>query len=203
MNGPERTDRRDPIIHPLGSLADGPSGYITGMEADGQRQVVHSDVLPADAPWADRGPSHNRYRGDGTLDALGFVKGEPVPGDPLFVRCTLPDGWRKAGSDHAMWSYIVDERGIRRVAVFYKAAWYDRSAHAQIVDVGAAATTEAIYGDGLPRLPHLWDVFTDAERDDFRAGLQAYLQQAEESPTVYRDRLPRVWQLIELANPGT
>lgn len=33
----------------------------------------------------------------------------------------------------------VDEHGVRRIAVFYKAAFYDRRAHARVVDPPAEA----------------------------------------------------------------
>jgi hypothetical protein len=116
----ENTTERDPMLHMLGMLGDGQTGYIEGMEAQGQRQLVASAVMPVRAPWDE-------------LKALGFTRGEPVSGDDLFVNCTLPERWRKEGSDHAMWSYVLDETGAQRVAIFYKAAWYDRDAFAHMV----------------------------------------------------------------------
>lgn len=113
----ENTSQRDPALHFLGMLG-GTEEYITGMEAAGQRQLVNSSVLPASTPHDSRED----------FEALGFVFGAPVPGDPLFVEATLPDGWEKRGSDHDMWSYIYDAEGNQRVAVFYKAAFYDRKA---------------------------------------------------------------------------
>jgi len=62
------------------------------------------------------------------FEALGFTFGPVDPHDPLFRPATLPDGWTKEGSDHDMWSYVVDELGRRRVGVFYKAAFHDRHA---------------------------------------------------------------------------
>jgi hypothetical protein len=120
MNG-ENTSQRDPLLHYVGMLDD-TERYITGMEAAGQRQLVNSSVLPSEM----RG-------GREAFEALGFVFGEPVDGDPLFIAATLPDGWEKRGSDHDMWSYIYDADGNQRVAVFYKAAFYDRKAAMHIV----------------------------------------------------------------------
>ena len=185
-NAPENTSARDPLAHLLGAMSAGTSDYITGMEADGQRQLLASDTLPSDGPWDQ-------------MEALGFVPGEPVEGDPMFRRCTLPEGWKREGSDHAMWSHIVDERGVRRVSIFYKAAFYDRSAHASISNVGYAFVTEAVYGDAKPALPEPWAVLTEDERQQYRDGLAAYLKQAEECPSVYGDRVPRVRTLIEQA----
>lgn len=44
-------------------------------------------------------------------------------------RTVVPDGWKKEGLDHDMWSYLVDDKKRRRASIFYKAAFYDRSAH--------------------------------------------------------------------------
>jgi hypothetical protein len=114
----ENTGQRDDMLHLLGAMSDGASGYITGMEADGQRQLVNSDRLPTQVSFGS----------DADFEALGFVFGEPDRNDPLFRSATLPDGWKREGSDHSMWSYIVDEQGRRRVSIFYKAAFYDRDA---------------------------------------------------------------------------
>lgn len=102
------------------SMAVGSSAAIEGQEAAGQREIVNSDVLPTDGLDRER------------FEALGFKVGKPVADDAMFTAVELPEGWSREGSDHAMWSYIVDERGMRRVAIFYKAAFYDRSAHCSI-----------------------------------------------------------------------
>jgi hypothetical protein len=155
------------------------------MEAEGQRQIVASEVLPTDAPWQE-------------LVSLGFVRGEGVAGDPLFCRCTIPAGWKRQGSDHAMWSYIVDQRGVNRVAIFYKAAFYDRKAHASIAHPGYSLATEAIYGDGPAELPGAWVLLTPDERGDFVDTLDSYAADAERSPRIYGDRMPRVEALRRL-----
>ena len=94
------------------------TAVIGAQEKAGQQQVVRSDRLP----------THLNSGTDADLEALGFTFGEPDPHDQLFRPATLPDGWTKQGSDHDMWSYVVDELGRRRVGVFYKAAFYDRRA---------------------------------------------------------------------------
>lgn len=194
----ENTSERDPLLHLAGSLgAGGFGGYVQEMEAAGQAQVVHSDQLPTQAPWA----TDEDRTSTTTLEDLGFVKGEPVPGDALFVRCTFPEGWRREGSDHAMWSYVVDDRGLRRVAIFYKAAFYDRSAHAYITDVGPGLASDVVYGDAPPALPGSWDVLTEDERRGFVAGLQSYLRQAAEHPTIYGKRAERARAILKLTQP--
>lgn len=147
-NRPENTTQRDMALHVLGSIGTGgPSGYILEMEAAGKQQVVASDSLPTDARPDEE-----------ALTALGFVFGEPYAEDPLFRPATLPEGWRKEPHpSHDMWSYVVDEHGRRRVAVFYKAAFYDRGAHMrlestysyanELVDTGA----EPVFDDWCTR----------------------------------------------------
>ena len=66
------------------------------------------------------------------MEKWGFVFGEMVEGDDLFRHAELPAGWKKVGSDHAMWSYIHDDQDRPRVAMFYKAAFYDRDAFARL-----------------------------------------------------------------------
>lgn len=116
----ENTSGRDPLLH-LAGLLDGSDRYITEMESAGQSQLVASTQIPT--------------RGSDGLAALGFEVGEINPSDPMFRDATLPAGWSKQGSDHDMWSYIVDEHGRQRVSVFYKAAFYDRSAFCRVNSV--------------------------------------------------------------------
>lgn len=106
-------------------LATGDVDSVIGaQERAGQSQLVHSDRLPTKlhSPRAE-------------FEALGFTFGEPDPRDPMFAPATLPDGWKREGSDHAMWSYIVDQHGRRRASIFYKAAFYDRDAFMGLIGV--------------------------------------------------------------------
>jgi len=198
---PENTSRRDPLTNLLGIMGEGQSEYITGMKEAGQRQVVASSVMPADAPWADRPSYSMRAPLDGvSLESLGFAKGEPVKGDPLFVQATLPEGWKKEGSDHAMWSHVVDERGVQRVGIFYKAAFYDRSAHAHLVDVGYAAASEVIYGEEPVGLPKHWAVLTADERDRTVAALRSNVEEAKKYPGLdsTQQHAARAQELLDL-----
>lgn len=123
MQDPNGADALMFLAH--GLTTGSPAGFIEAQEKAGQRQLVHSDRLPTD------------LNGDSQADfeALGFTFGDPDPADPMFRPATLPDGWSRQSSDHAMWSYIVDQLGRRRVGVFYKAAFYDRSAHMNLTSV--------------------------------------------------------------------
>lgn len=129
----ENTSKRDPMLHLLGSMSDG-SGYITGMEAQGQRQLVGSEQLPIDSG------------GDEGYEALGLVFG--APSDDLFRAAILPQGWTKAPTDHSMWSKVVDEKGRERISIFYKAAFYDRRAFMRLMTVGRYVAQ--MLGEGKP-----------------------------------------------------
>jgi hypothetical protein len=132
---------QDPASRELTSLlllATGDTEAVIGaQEKAGQTQLVHSDCLPTEL----RSPREE-------FEALGFTFGAPDPHDPMFSPATLPDGWTKQGSDHDMWSYVVDERGRRRVGIFYKAAFYDRRADMHLIGLHGYVTG-CVY-DGTP-----------------------------------------------------
>jgi len=109
-----------------GALAGGnPSDLIESSERAGGQEILHGDSLPTEIL---RG-SESEFTG------LGFVLGEPYPDDPIFRPATLPEGWSKKDGEHqyGYWNYIVDETGRERVAIFYKAAFYDRHAHMELI----------------------------------------------------------------------
>jgi hypothetical protein len=98
-------------------------GLIEASELNGQRELVGSTRLPVDTD-----------EGDDAYISLGFAFRPADPDDPIFRESRSPEGWtRRAADNHAMWSYIVDEHGVDRVAIFYKAAFYDRRAFMRLV----------------------------------------------------------------------
>ena len=126
--------------------------FVENQEARGQAQVVASQQLPSQGDWD-------------ALEKLGFVKGEPVEGDDLFVNATLPEGWYKEATEHAMYTVIKDERGIERVSVGYKAAFYDRWAQISIKNVSWDIVSKLSYSKGELVAPDYWDKLTPAERE--------------------------------------
>jgi len=122
MTGPRNTATSEAIENLL--VAASPGG-IEAQEAQGRRELLASTSVPTEMLRSTKAD----------YEALGFVFGDEVPGDPLFQEVTLPAGWTREGTDHAMWSYICDETGRKRVAVFYKAAFYDRKAHMSLDQV--------------------------------------------------------------------
>lgn len=176
MSTPRNTTNSDPFERLL--IAMSPAG-IEAQEAQGQREMLAATTLPADL-------NHDSQE---DFEALGFTFGDPVPGDPLFREATLPEGWQREGSDHPMWSHITDERGLRRVAIFYKAAFYDRRAFMAIVNVGYELASGFIYGDD--ETPTIHPDLTEQERAAARVKALSYLADAERHPGIYGDRKPR------------
>lgn len=145
---------------------------IENSEERGQRELVASDVLPA------------RIQGQELFERLGFRFGELVDGDPLFRHAFLPAGWKRAPTDHPMWSEIQDGHGRPRVMVFYKAAFYDRNAHAHLVsrlqmnrrDDGVWVVT-----DNALRKEAYVGGKSDGAGPDGYDGCQKYLREAEQA----------------------
>jgi hypothetical protein len=94
-------------------------GGIEKQEADGQKDFVNSEELPTRSPWNQ-------------LKALGVVLLDDLEAAKhahrLFCRVQLPKDWKKASTDHPMWSDLLDEKGRKRASIFYKAAFYDQDA---------------------------------------------------------------------------
>lgn len=93
---------------------------IEAQEMDGQHDLLARDIMP------------RRLRpGREAFEKIGFVFGKFA--DDLFIEAKLPEGWAKKATDHALHSEILDGQGRKRGSLFYKAAFYDREAHASLV----------------------------------------------------------------------
>jgi hypothetical protein len=96
------------------------TNFIECQESAGQRSLVNSAVLPFKGDWE-------------ALKKMGVMVTSSDSAADLFYECTLPDGWQKKATDHSMWSELLDQNGLVRASIFYKAAFYDRDAHIDIV----------------------------------------------------------------------
>lgn len=103
------------------------SDAIYASEARGQKQFVASESLPTNVNGYR--PRDSKLCVDADLEEMGIELGEPFEDDEVFRPAKLPEGWTREGTDHSMWSNILDEQGHIRLNIFYKAAFYDRSAH--------------------------------------------------------------------------
>lgn len=139
---PRDNSKLDPSVRLLDAMVRGVDPSIEDEEARGQRELVHSESIPAKMRsegmmWSEEVKEK--------LEELGFEVGEIDASDPWFRSCKLPQGWKREGSDHPMWSYIVDERGFRRISIFYNAAFYDRDAHMLLIGEPSTAAQDAYY----------------------------------------------------------
>lgn len=108
----------NPLMALIGAMSS--NTYIEDQEAQGQDQLVNSDVLPTDINPTDKA----------AMIKFGIKFLDQVESDSLFQHVELPEGWSRKKSDHSMWSYIIDDKERERISIFYKAAFYDRSASA-------------------------------------------------------------------------
>jgi hypothetical protein len=116
---------KDPMRFLDDVMLVGSSNAIELQESQGQKSFVESYTLPVEGPFYNREPEKNKA----ILEAFGFKLLGEVPGDPIFQFVEMPAGWKKVPTEHPMWSDVVDDKGRKRLAIFYKAAFYDRSAH--------------------------------------------------------------------------
>jgi hypothetical protein len=100
-------------------LAAAIPGGIEAQEKRGQMKQAQLQTLPIE------GTSKPEERKQ--FEALGFKFKDNA--DRLFVNVEFPAGWSKKPTDHSMWSTLVDDKGRKRAGIFYKAAFYEMSAH--------------------------------------------------------------------------
>jgi hypothetical protein len=107
---------RDPRRFLEESIIFGVGHAVERQESQGQAEFVDSETLPSAGPKA-------------VLEAAGVKFLGLVKGDPVFQYVQLPAGWKKVPIEHSMWSELLDDKGRKRAGIFYKAVFYDRSAH--------------------------------------------------------------------------
>lgn len=113
-----------------------PEGFIEGMEAEGARQMAsQATQLPA------KGSTNPAW------EKMGVKFGDHIKGDEIFRSVQLPPGWSIKQTDHDMWTKLVDDKGRERAGIFYKAAFYDRSAHINPVPRYVPTVKNAVEGD--------------------------------------------------------
>jgi hypothetical protein len=106
---------------------ENPSDILISKENQGQSWVRDTVKIPR----------KNGYRSFvnesiDVLKSLGITVTE-TPNDELFFDAVLPEGWRIEPTEHHMWSDVIDEKGVKRISMFYKAAFYDRDAFYKII----------------------------------------------------------------------
>ena len=92
---------------------------IEAQELKGQKELCDSKQLPCMDGYKDLKQEYEKIG----IKVLGKSKD-----DNLFYDVILPKGWKIVSTEHSMWSDLIDEKGKKIGNIFYKAAFYDRSA---------------------------------------------------------------------------
>ena len=93
------------------------SEAILMQESHGASAVRGTQQVPVENPGQSR------------LSAFGIQLLERDPNDRLFMNALFPAGWKRVATGHSMWTYLVAPWSFGPVfTIFYKAAFYDRSA---------------------------------------------------------------------------
>lgn len=122
----------NPLDVLVDSMGGSPSRAIEKSEKEGQDQLVNSSQLPVIGMDGDHFSGNQEGKVVTIRQLLENYGGKVLrktPSDPLFYDVLLPKGWSIVPTDHSMWSNLVDEKKRPRAGIFYKAAFYDRSAH--------------------------------------------------------------------------
>lgn len=112
-------------IHPEWLMGGNPDA-IEDQEARGQEELCNSSQLPRTDGYKD-------VRGD--YERLGIKVIGKTKDNDLFYDVVLPEGWKINPTEHSMWSDLVDDKGEKVAGVFYKAAFYDRRAIVDIINL--------------------------------------------------------------------
>lgn len=204
----EQTVLENPVGFLNSSLGLGTSLTITAMEKAGQLQLAQSSQLPMHINlhvFDDTERYGVKYEFSPTdfnrlfplakpfYEKLGIkVLGES-PGDPKFVDCELPAGWKIKPTDHSMWSQLLDEQNHERGAIFYKAAFYDRKAHFNLSKRYSYTCFRSVDVDGNAvdnnvESSHFATIVTDCGVEIYRIGIrEAKTYRGED------DKLAELW----------
>lgn len=118
-----------------------PSNAILDQEAAGQQSLTQSDQLPVEGSPESRRCSREQAE---AWTSTGIEFG-PITKGEIFRNALLPPGWKLKATDHSMHSELLDGSGRIRATIFYKAAFYDRSAH---VNLQQRFYVRKVYDDG-------------------------------------------------------
>lgn len=135
----------------LSKRGEDPSKAIENQEKRGQAEVVRTQRLPRkindhtvphEIFWSGTAQEMDyeikRQITSANAEAYTRVQYEKMgieiidEADELFWNVKLPEGWEVKATDHSMWNEVRDNKGRKRMTFFYKAAFYDRSAFANL-----------------------------------------------------------------------
>ena len=125
-------ERLEETLILMDAITNGVAGAVERQEARGQQDLCNSQKtsLSTEMRCSFKSPNEDPHK---VLASWGVDVGKPVEGDDMFTECRLPDGWILKPTDHSMWNKLLDDKGRERGSMFYKAAFYDRSTHLDLL----------------------------------------------------------------------
>ena len=175
-------------------IMSGEKNIVEHMESEGQQYAVSNTMMakrmrPSIEEWEN----------------LGF-RFTDIPGDSVLCEATMPEGWSMRATSHSMWNEIIDENGMKRGSMFYKAAFYDRSAHMMLehrygvctIYVDEEQTTREVYfGDSNEKLFVAGQVYMSGEesREEAKAKYEE-LDRLEDLARKYGDENYPDWRNV-------
>ena len=180
MNSPKNTTREYKNVLGLTLsiiMTAGNNNLILQQEAEGQRSFVDSDTLPV---------VFLQPEGKSILESLGVEFLGAVKDDPIFQFVKLPDGWKKVAAEHSLWTDLIDENGRKRAAIFYKATFYDRSAHICLLSRYSIDYSLFGHDPGILRA-------MDGETEIFRSHVSSY-SEANKCVRDWLDKMHPNWE---------
>lgn len=123
-----------------------PGAIIEEIEAEGQREVCAVATSSDGKMVVLKLAANIKGNGREVLEGLGFVF--PTEERDILIEVQAPAGWQLVRTDHNMWNDLLDPDGNKRGAMFYKAAFYDRSAY---LDLCCRFNIRSDYADHIVR----------------------------------------------------
>ncbi len=117
----------DPMMTMVAELGNRMAGRRPGLAIEESERKGQAALVAASKGKSCELPRDMREARP-VLEAAGVKFLVDSPGDQLFLRVELPAGWSIKPTTHNMYTDLCDEKGRRRASIFYKAAFYDRSA---------------------------------------------------------------------------
>lgn len=170
------------IIDVLLRMTSGEENVLENIEKEGQKELIRRTMLPK-----------KMHPEKEVWEELGFSF-EEIADDDLMYQGTLPDGWNIQGTEHHMWTELLDKDQNVRGTIFYKASAYDRKAFMNLkqkYDIKQETNSNPnsvkytfyfgndeerlyssheieVYDDDYEKRPELFDMIIDTAKEDVK-----------------------------------